>query len=54
MAHTQRFIQTTHGTVCRHCLLWPDMCTCSNTSAVRIMLKALAGVMVDKARKAPR
>lgn len=28
MAFKCETIETVHGTVCRHCRLWPDLCTC--------------------------
>lgn len=27
-------IETSHGTVCARCLLWPDLCTCAGRSPV--------------------
>ena len=25
-----KLIETSHGTVCEHCRLWPDLCNCGS------------------------
>lgn len=33
-------IETSHGTVCPRCLLWPDTCTCRHDHPARLILAA--------------
>ena len=34
-------IETSHGTVCARCLLWPDLCNCDGKSEI---IEALVGL----------
>lgn len=34
-------IETCDGIVCRHCHLWPDMCTCNPAHALRQIFQGM-------------
>lgn len=46
-------IQTSHGTVCARCLLWPDLCSCDGANPAVEALANLFGKTTESLGRCP-